>query len=261
MSETNTKEYWENYTEYWINKVEETNSSDKNVVDRTASDDLIGESYLSLLKVQDKDMFLDFGCGFCRLYPYYQKITNKGNNYYGVDIAQSALLCAKKNYAILDGENEYLRETDGVAIPFDDNTFDKIFCYGVFDACNQEIILEELLRVLKVDGQLLITGKNYFYELDDEEAYIAEVNARMKGHPNYFTNVGDMIYQLNAKQYTVCDSAYYVRRCDHAEDKYLEEMPERFYQWRLVIKKQQNSQLEKFTSFSNEYSLTYRERN
>ena len=74
--------------------------------------------------------------------------------------------------------------------------FDKIVCYGVFDACFQENAICEMLRILKAGGELLITGKNRYYNEDDGQAIIAEEAARKKGHPNYFTDVNYMLKQL-----------------------------------------------------------------
>ena len=36
-------------------------------------------------------------------------------------------------------------------------------CFSVFDACSQEETIKELLRILKKDGLILLTGKNNEY--------------------------------------------------------------------------------------------------
>lgn len=88
---------------------------------------------------------------------------------------------------------------DGVMPPlFEDESFDVIVCMGVFDCCDQEVTLKELLRVLKVNGKLLTSGKNKNYFGNDNPAWIAEVNARKKGQPNSFTDVRNILEQLSA---------------------------------------------------------------
>jgi hypothetical protein len=103
---------------------------------------------------------------------------------------------------------------------FDALSFNKILCFGVFDACNQEKTLKEICRVLDVEGCALITGKNTSYHNDDM-VKIAEVNARKKGHPNYFTNYKIMREQLISKKYTILEEYFYERRGDFAKNCYM----------------------------------------
>ncbi|MCM1201654.1 MAG: class I SAM-dependent methyltransferase [Bacteroides fragilis] len=150
MDNTNSKQYWNDYVTYWENRVKETNEG-KEVKDRT-NDDYILKTYFEKLKVKETDFLLDFGCGSGRLYPIYRKsISNKNDKYFGLDISGVCLEHAEKmNEGLKVGDN--LREFDGMHIPFENNMFDKIICFGVFDACNQEIIIQELLRVLNGGG-------------------------------------------------------------------------------------------------------------
>lgn len=257
MDNTNCKQYWENYTSYWEDKVNEANDKE-NAQDKTLDDELIG-IYTKKLNVTSKDTFLDFGCAFCRLYPFYRKLTNGANNYYGTDIAKAPLEHAVKKYHEL-AERKALKECDGIHIPFDDQAFDKAVCFGVLDACNQELVLQELLRVLKIEGTLLVTGKNSNYIPDDEAAFIAEVNARKKGHPNYFTDVPNMTGQLLERGIEVEQKFYFIRRGDFAINKFEKEMPEKFYEWAYVLRKKGNEKVMEFKKFSNKYSNTYKEK-
>lgn len=49
------------------------------------------------LGVEKEDKFLDYGCGFCRLFPIYKKIVDS-KNYVGVDISRAALELAGKRH-------------------------------------------------------------------------------------------------------------------------------------------------------------------
>jgi SAM-dependent methyltransferase len=71
------------------------------------------------------------------------------DDYIGVDIAES-------------GHNHYDSEIDfyydGHVIPFENNSFDSIFASDVFEHLfNLDEILDELYRVLKPEGQMLVT--------------------------------------------------------------------------------------------------------
>lgn len=250
---TNNKTYWENYVSYWENKVSDANIKE-NAKDKTSTDNMMAHQ-VGRLNLSPADIFLDYGCGSGRYYPYYCQQCKDGKNYNGVDISRTALDHALELYSDLK-ENQ-LKETDGVTIPFDDNTFDKISCYGVFDACNQEHTLAELLRVLKIGGILFLTGKNDNYCEDDMEAYVAEVNARKKNHPNSFTDVISMIGQLKKNGVEIVEQFFFERRGDVQKNKFFKEVNDtKFYEWQLLIKKMSPA-LVSFEKFSDAYSKTF----
>lgn len=250
MDNTNNKKYWDDYVTYWENKVKEANNK-KSVKDRT-NDDVILETYYKKLNVKEDDKLLDYGCGSGRLYPIYIKeILN--NNYFGIDISGVCLEHAQKKYDGLILDNN-LKEFDGVHIPFQDNFFNKIICFGVFDACHQEKVISELFRVLNVEGVLLVTGKNRRYCLDDEAALVAEINARRKGHPNYFTDVKNFVAQLTEHNVEFLETCYFCRRGDFPKNKKVCDMPERFYEWAFLLKKTSKYKKVGFRNLSYKFS-------
>ena len=219
MDNTNNKDYWEKYVSYWESRTADANSG-KAIMDRTANDRLLQEHFLRLYNMgeQKAGRILDFGCGSGRLYPLFcnqSKATDDA--YYGVDISKTCLEHMEKMYPELK-INRDIFETDGRTIPFADETFDKCVCFGVFDACNQEEILGELLRVVKVGGYILLTGKKDNYYEDDIAALVAERNARRKNHPNHFTVVEEMIQQVSKQGVGVEDAYYFLRRGDFVEN-------------------------------------------
>ncbi len=81
---------------------------------------------------------------------------------------------------------------------------------------------------------MIISGKSDNYFPDDQEAYIAEVNARKKGHPNYFTDVPFLLEQI--KDYcAIVKESYFLRKGDMLKHKGQESMPERFYEWVILL--------------------------
>lgn len=252
------KSYWnESYLKYWEAKVNEANSNNgltlnKNDI-KTTSNDLMFEC-CDLIDVNKGMNVLDFGSGLCRVYPYFK---NKKVNYYGIDISEAMICKSKKVYPELKYK---LFVSEGENLIFKDLFFDIVLCFGVFDACYQEDALKEMLRVLKKDGLLVLTGKNNLYFKDDEKAFVAEKNARAKGHPNYFTNVKNMIFQLQEYGYSIEKSFYFPRRGDFQKKNHVNEIPDRFYEYLLIIRKNGIKAL-RSSKFSDSYSDTFKEIN
>lgn len=95
---------------------------------------------------------LDFGCGA----KPYKVLFSKCNSYVGLDIQTSGH----------SHENEFVDVFyDGKTIPFEDGTFDSVFSSEVFEhVFNIDEVLDELERVLKPNGQMLITCPFVWYE-------------------------------------------------------------------------------------------------
>lgn len=257
MDNTNNKQYWNDYVTYWENRVDETNTR-KNVNDKTNSDEIL-EVYYKKLEVKHSDLLLDYGCGSGRLYPIYKRDAGtRESHYFGIDVSMESLKHAQMKYGELDPDTN-LKEFDGIHIPFDNGMFDKIICFGVFDACNQNIVLRELLRVLKSQGKMLLTGKNCRYFFDDEAALIAEMNARKKGHPNYFTNVHFMEEQLKRHNVKLHETYYFLRRGDFPKNIAVTRIPEVFYEWAILAEKTENYEDYEYENFSDTYSDTFKE--
>ena len=141
-------------------------------------------------------------------------------------------------------------------IPFQNDQFDFVFALGVFDCTQQDAALAEMLRVSKIGGKILLTGKNHYYNEDDDEAKAAEMGARAKGEPNYFTNYSEMCLQIANNQHSIIDQKLFKYRGDFA---YLDNQEcnigDRFYEFILVVEK--CSANINFTNFSSSKSKVY----
>lgn len=261
MRKMNRRRYWDKkYAQYWkeiTDEAEEKNGADSKVAklsghDYKTPDIEVMTAFFDRLIYNQGDKLLDYGCGLGRFYPYFSGKCD----YYGIDISQAMIDECIKKYPM---ESKRFIVSEGESLLFSDHFFDKVICNGVFDACYQEQALAEMLRVSKVGGFLLISGKNDNYYQDDEEAYIAEVNARKKGHPNYFTNVADMIRQI--REYCdVVHERYALRRGDFGKNKFVYTMPECFYEWEVIVRKDVDV-YDPFVKFSDVYSKTWKKRN
>jgi SAM-dependent methyltransferase len=92
-----------------------------------------------------KGSVLDFGCGSM---PYKHLFSN-AHSYVGRDIMESGHPDEKKLADVY---------YDGGRIPFEDESFDVVFSSEVFEhVFNIDEVVDEIRRVLKPDGQLIIT--------------------------------------------------------------------------------------------------------
>jgi SAM-dependent methyltransferase len=70
----------------------------------------------------------------------------------GVDLSSSAIALAKQNFAH-QGLAADLREADGEALPFEDDSFDLVFAHGVVQyTARDRALVDECRRVLKPGG-------------------------------------------------------------------------------------------------------------
>lgn len=101
--------------------------------------------HIKTLAAKQTGQLMDFGCG---RKPYRNLFTNV-TAYIGVDIEQTGH----------DHSNSQIDVFyDGKTLPFGEDSFDSIFCSEVLEhVFNIDEVLPELKRVLKKDGQILIT--------------------------------------------------------------------------------------------------------
>lgn len=279
------KNYWENYINYWQERVADSNNARQNA--DKMPDDRILHNYLEILrdsvdsldtslplsmtekslsmtkqslsmtkqslkttKESNKPTFLDYGCGFGRAFT---KAKELKFDYHGVDIATSCINACKKSYPQIKAKT--LLEND--KIPYKDDFFNAVFCYGVFDACFQHITLAEILRVLKVGGVALISGKNDDYLPSDELALNAEIGARNNNHPNFFTNFNLMQELLESSNIKILQARYFINRADSASDTFTLQKPKNFYSWIVLVQKLESKKYE-FSNFSDSFSKTFK---
>jgi SAM-dependent methyltransferase len=189
----------EEYTNYWSLAVQES-------IDGTK---IAGPSeirnYIKGVSIKKSDYVLDLGCSYGR---NYDLLASYSSHIFGVDPERSALQKAQQfGYReLLEGSAEQTNMPN--------NFFDFVFSWAVFDVVNQSASLKEANRILKVGGSLLFTGKNDNYHPDDKLAFIAEKNAFLKGFPNRFTNLSEMVENLPKFGFNLIHLYMFPRRGD-----------------------------------------------
>jgi len=244
--------YWdERYREYWERRTTgETLSGEQ-----CPPPDLgVVQHYLAELELEPGHKVLDVGVGAGRLIPV---LVAGGANVYGVDISAAMVRISKERWGSVVRE---LLEAEAETLPYPDLTFDRVVCWAVFDACSQGPALAEMARVLAVGGRLLVSGKNADYLDDDDEAYMAELGARAKGHPNHFTALPAFFELASVLGLVEVRTHYFTRRGDLARNRYRTERPERFYEFVTVFRKTKHGIVSKPPSIASDVSETFRRR-
>ena len=222
------------YAGYWDKKLEYFRKTEdlENPRADVPKGDII-EQFINLLDIESGDILLDVGCGYGRLFPFFLQ---KGAVVYGVDVSPRMIEEAQKKYYDNTKVRFFLMNAE--QLDFEDKTFDKIFCYGVFDAleCHYEA-LSEIARVIKSGGKMMISGKHKPYHEDDEEAKIAEEKAAEVNHPNFFIHWKDLENEISINKLKIKHSFFYERRGDSTKDIYLAKAPKIFYEFNLILEK------------------------
>lgn len=251
------EKYWnEDYVRYWRARVDEANkdlSSRSEIVEgdtRTSSDAKYIEAIM-LLGITEKDRVLEIGCGFGRSLP---ELCKNALEVSAVDISQEMINIAKD---ACPQDNVSFHVSPSESLPFADGSFDSVVCFAAFDAMYQAEALVEINRVSKVGAKILVTGKNDNYFDDDSDAMAAEIGARSKGHPNYFTDVAALTADMEKAGFGVLAERYYLRRGDFSAGFYLESRPEQFYEYLFVLGKIGANSTGQIWKISSECSRTF----
>ncbi|MCO4781863.1 MAG: class I SAM-dependent methyltransferase [Candidatus Cloacimonetes bacterium] len=251
----NRKEYWnESYVKYWQSRVQEAGLGKSKVIegDPNTEDDNIYSEIFSKTPFK-RGKLLDVGCAWGRMFPLYiqnEMIID------GVDISSAMIQEARKLWKAED-QVASIQESEAEKIPFKDSHFENLCCLAVFDATYQDQAMSEFIRVTKPGGLIYLTGKNTNYHSDDEEAYAAEVGARAKGHPNFFTNVEKLIRDLEQDGHIIVANYYFPRRGDFAKFNFEDKFYDKFYEFFLVIEVSNKQTI--FNNLSEKYSKTFKE--
>jgi ubiquinone/menaquinone biosynthesis C-methylase UbiE len=118
---------------------------------------------LKNISPQKNEMIMDFGCGVGRittvLAPRVKKIT-------GIDLSVQMLEVARRRCKLPNVEFIHL---ESPALPFPENTYDKIFTHWVLQHASDEdvlLYLKEFKRILKPGGNVLL-----FEQIKNEDEY------------------------------------------------------------------------------------------
>jgi ubiquinone/menaquinone biosynthesis C-methylase UbiE len=238
-----------NYMDYWKDRVASSRDGSK------VADAAVIDGYLACLGIKSSDVVIDVGCGFGRLFGLLNRYSQR---IVGIDVCQEILeTAANAGYTCLvEGRAE---DTHLASV-----SVDKIVMWASFDVVEQEQTLVELNRILRPGGRLLLTGKNLSYRDDDELAFIAERNAKLKNFPNHFTDIAKLQQQCGQFGFAICLLKAFERRGDFGENRsidLLSQALERFYEFVAILEKKADAyQVASHSVICDEFSNVARER-
>lgn len=105
--------------------------------------------------IEKGDSLLDLGCGNGRLVDL---VNDLKVNYLGVDNSQGLIDCAKKSFP-----DKKFQVQDALNLDLVENSFDVVLCVSVLNHIekeNQQRFVENIKKVLKPDGTLLLSNWN-----------------------------------------------------------------------------------------------------
>ncbi len=257
LGDAEREKYWnEDYVRYWKARVEEANKSGTDASSMVAGDaktstDKLYIDAIGLLQLSKTDRVLELGCGFGRSLPV---LCGAALHVTAVDISREMIHAARES---CEEKNISFHVSPSEGLPFADDSFDAVVCFAAFDAMYQSEALMEMNRVSRLGARVLITGKNDDYFDDDAAAVAAEIGARAKKHPNYFTDVSRLLGNLDKFGFEVETQKYFLRRGDFAKEIALAERPKSFYEYLLVLKKISACSVRKDFLISDKTSKTY----
>ena len=115
-----------------------------------------------------------------------------------------------------------------------------------------------MIRVCSIGGNIYLSGKNNKYLNNDDKALEAEINARKKHHPNYFTDVKKMLCLIRQ---TGClklkKSFFFEKRGDSTLNKYSNKELSAYYDYFFIFKKVDHKQTN-LDNFSDSFSETFK---
>jgi ubiquinone/menaquinone biosynthesis C-methylase UbiE len=145
-------------TAYWNHRIHDLEMTDQPVGTKAFFDDLDDYRFDKLHylpKVVDFSAFrgqrlLEVGCGIGTDLVRFAK---GGARVTGVDLAQTAIDLARKNFELNGVVPEDLRVANGEALPYADTSFDVVYGHGVIQyTADAPALIRELHRVLKPGG-------------------------------------------------------------------------------------------------------------
>ncbi|MBU0675969.1 MAG: class I SAM-dependent methyltransferase [Proteobacteria bacterium] len=210
--------------------------------------------YTDQLGIEPGRQMLEIGCGLGRLVDYLGK--HYGIDISGIDVSDETCKLAMERLSQSSGE---IKVGSAEKIPFPDSSFDYVLCWGVFDLTDQGYAIAEMLRVLKVGGKLLLTGKNNEFMPDDEDAQIAEIKSREKNIPNHYTDYNALKQLVESNGANLALEHFFLRRGDFMAGRYVINQPAQFQEYCVIVQKE-SIELPVINEISDSYSKTWRQK-
>ncbi|MDC0325663.1 class I SAM-dependent methyltransferase [bacterium] len=134
------------------------------------------QKYIDALVPDSQDLpVLDVGCGVGQVVA---SLSQKGINAYGVDVSHPNIEQAQRH-------SDLCQVYDGKVLPYSDSKFAVVGAFNVLEHVEEpERFLEELVRVMRPGGKIVISSPNFFRVLG-----FRDYHPRMRGIGNKLSNL------------------------------------------------------------------------
>jgi SAM-dependent methyltransferase len=123
------------------------------------------ERYINRLKIIGFEGFnkvLDAGCGFGQ---WSMALSKLNNEVVGTDVASERIIISSSLAKAAGANNLGFKFGSLDKLPFENSSFDAVFCYGAIFLVNPKEALQEFYRVLKPNGKLYTNANGLGYAL------------------------------------------------------------------------------------------------
>lgn len=154
------KAYDELHHKNFVNRIKKFNGDEKKVFEYklTAPWHRIVIEFLNDIELKNKKV-LEIGCGYGSLSVYMAK---KGAKVIGIDISSEAIKISRRNSS-LNNQKIILKQASGENLQFKDQFFDLVVCCETLEHIpDYKKALDEIIRVTKKSGKIIITTPNSF---------------------------------------------------------------------------------------------------
>jgi ubiquinone/menaquinone biosynthesis C-methylase UbiE len=130
---------------------------------------------ISMLDIQPDDQVLEIGFGPGQAIQEVAKLTPNGF-VAGIDLSDTRVAQAsKRNTAAIRSGHVHLQQGSESPLPFEDNKFNKVFAVNSMQFWSNPIAgLQEVRRVLKPGGRIVITIQPMWAKTDEDVKMVAE---------------------------------------------------------------------------------------
>ena len=151
---------------------------------------------LQAIGYQDLNMVLDAGCGFGQ---WTLALAKLNKHVSAVDSSSDRLFYLEALIQALKLPSIDIQWADISALPFSNNSFDGIICYGVIFCSDWQKSLAEFHRILKPKGRLYVTANGLGYQL----LLWKESPNKVKGYDPRFNVTRNLQNTLNYSAYKI----------------------------------------------------------
>jgi SAM-dependent methyltransferase len=133
----------------------------------------------ALVPDKSEDSVLDIGCGVGQVVA---SLSQKGVNAHGVDVSHPNIKKAQRH-------SDLCQVYDGKVLPYSDSKFGAVGAFNVLEHVEvPEKLLEELVRVTRPGGKIVVSSPNFFRILG-----FRDYHPRMRGIGNKLSNLSRLL--------------------------------------------------------------------